>query len=755
MKKRALVFMCVVLAWLVNMAEGASSQVEKKEAAIMSRWAGDVDPGRVHAEYPRPQMERAEWLNLNGIWEMAFAQERGAPPFGRQLAGEILVPFPVESALSGVMQHADRLWYRRTFEVPEKWRGRRLLLHFGAVDWETRVWVNGRQVGEHRGGYDGFTFDITDYLRVTGQQEIVVGVWDPTSDGTQPRGKQVLEPKGIWYTPTTGIWQTVWLEPVPDTYIDKMMIVPDADRRAVEVEVETGGARADGLVVRVTAERDGSTADGSDGLPVRLNLGRAHDTLWTPDHPQLYDLTIELRDGDRVLDSVHSYFALRKIDVGPDESGVQRILLNGEPIFNIGTLDQGFWPDGLYTAPTDQALKYDVEMTKKLGFNTIRKHVKVEPDRWYYWCDRLGLLVWQDMPSGDAYAGSGVKEIDRTAESSRQFEVELKRMIDGLGNHPSIVMWVVFNEGWGQFETDRFTRLTRELDPTRLVNAASGWHDLGGGDVHDIHSYPGPAAPTKEERRAGVLGEFGGLGLGVDGHTWTEHTWGYRGTADSAELTRKYEQLMRGVWDLKDRDGLSAAIYTQITDVETECNGLLTYDREITKVDVQRVANANRGRLPRMHVVVDTAREQPVQWKYVREEPGEGWEQPDYDDAHWNTGMSGFGTGGTPGAVVGTTWSGAGIWLRREFVLKDKPRGDLRLFVHHDEDAEIYINGVLAAKLAGYTTSYEDVAISETALASLGKGRNTFAVHCRQTRGGQYIDVGLIRIEPWRGESRK
>jgi beta-galactosidase/beta-glucuronidase len=715
----------------------------------MTRWARDVNPGRPHPEYPRPQMVRERWLNLNGVWEFAFADKAEPAPTGKDLPEHILVPFPVESALSGVMKHAEHLWYRQLFSVPKDWDGQRVLLHFGAVDWEATVWVNGKEIGNHQGGYDAFSFDITDALKPngpTGKQELIVGVWDPTDKGTQPRGKQVIKPQGIWYTPTTGIWQTVWLEPVPRAGIERIKIVPDVENGNVLVTVQSREFRK-GMVVKLTALEDGkvvATAGGRAGPGVPLHLDRPK--LWSPEQPFLYDLRVELALGDMTLDVVESYFGMRKVSVGSDGKGVMRLLLNGKPYFQVGPLDQGFWPDGLYTAPTDEALRYDIEMTKKLGFNMARKHVKVEPARWYYWCDRLGLVVWQDMPSGDKSIGGKDPDLKRTPESARQYEIELKRMIDGLYNHPSVILWVVFNEGWGQFDTERITNWTKEYDPTRLVDCASGWTDRKVGDVHDIHVYPGPGAPPTEPKRAGVLGEFGGLGLGVDGHTWTNKTWGYRGTASSEDLTRKYENLLRRVWQLKDQSGLSAAVYTQITDVETEANGLLTYDRAVVKVDRERVAAVNRGdfsRVPERVTVVPTAKENWDTWRYTLEKPADAWSRSDFDDTAWKKGKGGFGTHGTPGAVVRTVWNTSDIWLRRTFDLPEKVPADLQLRLHHDEDAEIYLNGVLAAEVKNYTTDYEDVPIRREALAALKPGKNVMAIHCRQTTGGQYIDAGL------------
>jgi hypothetical protein len=713
----------------------------------MTRWSADVRADRVLPEYPRPQLRREAWLNLNGVWQLAFASAKEAPPFGKDLDRRILVPFPVESALSGVMKHTDRLWYRRLFQVAPEWRKQRVLLHFGAVDWEARVFVNGKSVGSHRGGYDPFTFDITDFL-TDGDQELVVGVWDPTDAGTQPRGKQVRAPGGIYYTPTTGIWQTVWLEPVPKSGIESLKIVPDVDGSAVRVTVTAPGA-GPGSKVQVTVPGGGSDATevGTVGKPIMVGIKEPN--LWTPDNPHLYDLRVTLTDGP-VTDKVESYFGLRKVEVGkPEGKGPPRILLNGKVLFQVGLLDQGFWPDGLYTAPTDEALKYDIEISKKLGFNFTRKHVKVEPQRWYYWCDRLGLLVWQDMPSGDRSIAPGKPDIVRSKESADQFELELGRMLDGLHNHPCIITWVVFNEGWGQYDTKRVVESVKRRDPTRVLDGVTGWNDRGVGDVHDIHVYPGPGAPPGDGKRAGVLGEFGGLGLGVDGHTWTNKTWGYQGTRSKGELTRRYERLMQDVWKLREERGLCAAVYTQLTDVETEANGLLTYDRAVLKVDLDRIAAVNRGdfsNMPKLAVLVADSREKGQTWRYTTEKPAEDWFRPEFKDEGWAKGEGGFGSKGTPGAVVRTEWKTGDIWIRREFELSKEPAGDLYLSLHHDEDAEVYINGVLAAKVSGYVADYIEVPLSPEARKALRVGRNSIAVHCHQTIGGQYIDVGLLAL---------
>jgi hypothetical protein len=760
----------LVFAALALSAAAASAQWKPAKGSLTTRWAKDVKPDKVHPEYPRPQMERKEWQNLNGLWSYSILpKDAPQPPFWD---GQILVPFPVESALSGVMKRVSetqRLWYRRTFTVPRKWDGQRLLLHFGAVDWETTVWINGREVGSHRGGYDAFSFDITEALKPGGEQEIAIAVWDPTDAGTQPRGKQIRNPHGIWYVPTSGIWQTVWLEPVHPSHIRKLRITPDVDASSVTVQanaISTGskpsfkvevleGRR---VVQQATLEQMISTRSLPPQLAPSLKLAVPRAKLWSPDSPHLYGLRVTLFEDGKKVDELESYFGMRKIAVTKDADGINRLFLNNQPLFQFGPLDQGFWPDGLYTAPTDEALRYDIEITKQLGFNMARKHVKVEPDRWYYWADKLGLLVWQDMPSGDKYISGTQPDITRTPESGRQYETELKAMVDGFYNHPSIVMWVPFNEGWGQWDTCRIVDLVKSWDPTRLVNNTSGWTDRGCGDVNDIHKYPGPGAPPLEEKRAGVLGEYGGLGLPVKGHTWQdEKNWGYRSFTNSASLTAAYLALNAKLHPLTGKAGLAAAVYTQTTDVEVEVNGLLTYDRAVIKMPLKEIAASNRRLYlpappaPMVTTLSAAANEGPAQWRYTTDTPSADWFKPGFDDAAWKPGRSGFGTRGTPGTVVRTDWNTPRIWLRRTFEL---PAGfsskgkDYQLVVHHDEDAEIYLNGELVTQLPGFESDYVTLALSPKAVAALRAGVNTLAVHCRQTTGGQYIDVGLTEVTP-------
>ncbi len=584
--------------WLLAGALTCQAAWEAAPGPLKTPWTSQVSPKNAHREYPRPQMVRSEWLNLNGLWDLVVVPKDAAKP--SSFDTQILVPFPIESALSGVNRRVsenDRIWYRRTFEVPRDWAGRRILLHFGAVDFEAAVWVNGRKVGDHRGGYDAFTFDISDALVGKGQNELVVAVWDPADAGTQPRGKQVKDPKGIWYTPTSGIWQTVWIEPVSAAHIKGLEITPDVDASQVRVRAITPATlgRFDvEVAVRDRSEKI-ATKVAPVGKEIELNIPKAK--LWSPENPHLYSLVVSLKLGSRTVDRVESYFGMRKIALGKDENGFTRILLNNKPYFQLGLLDQGFWPDGLYTAPTDSALKFDIQMTKRLGFNMARKHVKVEPQRWYYWCDKLGLLVWQDMPSGDKYiAGREGPDIERTQESAAQYEQELAAVIGELKNHPSIVMWVPFNEGWGQYDTARIADLVKRLDPERLVNSASGWVDRGAGDVHDMHKYPGPGSPEPEPRRAVVLGEFGGLGLPLPGHTWqAEKNWGYRSYTNAPALTAAYVDCLSKLFPLIKEKGLSAAVYTQTTDVEIEVNGVITYDRKVVKMDPSIVAPLNRG----------------------------------------------------------------------------------------------------------------------------------------------------------------
>jgi hypothetical protein len=742
----------------VSLSFGLLHAAEWQPAAgpLMTRWSKDVSPTNVHAEYPRPQMVRENWTNLNGLWDYAVKPDMEPQPV--EWSGQILVPFPIESALSGVMKRVgekERLWYHRTFKTPKLDNGRRLLLHFGAVDWHCDVRVNGKKVGEHTGGYDPFTFDITGAIdRDRSEQQLVVSVMDPSDANWQPRGKQVHEPKGIWYTPTTGIWQTVWMEEVPAAFIESLAIEPNVDDESVRITVRFGGQRQMAPVtVLVFGEGPRATA------PISLSGDNQTATtvtkipgakLWSPDSPFLYKLTV--KDGSPSGDQVTSYFAMRKVSLGKDTDGVNRLMLNNKPLFHWGPLDQGFWPDGLYTAPTDAAMKYDIEMTKKLGFNMIRKHVKVEPARWYYYCDQMGMLVWQDMPSGDQKAPwrptgeHDGTELTRSKESADNFRREWKNIMDALVHFPSIVVWVPFNEGWGQFDTVAITKWTMEHDPSRLVNCASGGNDFPVGHIHDIHRYPGPTMPPLESNRAAVLGEFGGLGLPLEGHTWQgKNNWGYRSYETKSALEDAYGQLIRRLRPLIGK-GLAAGVYTQTTDVEIEVNGLMTYDREVLKLDLEKTAALHKTLFqpaPKETTLVPTARETAQTWHYTTDKPADGWQEPAFNDSMWKEGPGGFGEPTTPGSKVRTKWKTPDIWLRRTIDVPSSMTGNLALNIHHDEDAEVYLNGVQVFSVKGFITDYALVPLDEKGTAALKPGKNVIAVHCHENRGGQYIDVGL------------
>ncbi|NMC04705.1 MAG: glycoside hydrolase family 2, partial [Candidatus Lokiarchaeota archaeon] len=459
--------------------------------------------------------------------------------------------------------------------------------------------------------------------------------------------------------------------------------------------------------------------------------------LWSPADPFLYNLTIAMNNGSEMVDSVESYFGMRNISrvlVGSQ----YKLFLNGQFSFQFGPLDQGFWPDGIYTAPTDEALRWDIEQTKDFGFNMTRKHVKVEPDRWYYWCDKMGLLVWQDMPSGD----------NGDAEARANFEHELQRMIECRRNHPSIVTWIVFNEGWGQHDTIRLTQLVKQLDPSRLVSCASGWNDFEVGDVRDSHSYPSPSCPPSTTRIM-VNGEFGGIGWRIDGHYWTAASWGYVSVASQAAFMSLYTGYAAQVKDLAESEGLSAAVYTQLTDVEMEVNGLITYDRRVIKPDMVQIRGANQFSITPVsyRAVVNSSQLAGQSWNFTTATPGAGWYGLSFDDAGWSTSSGGFGTAFTPGSAVRTTWDSSDIWLRKHFnpgLLNSTQVSNLVFRLHHDEDVQVYMNGVLAYSATGYTTTYMNVNMNQAGKdAIIAGGDNVIAVHCHQTGGGQYIDVGI------------
>ena len=560
---------------------------------IKTQWANKINTSAVLPEYPRPIMERNEWKNLNGLWEYAITDLGGNVP--AHFDGQILVPFAVESSLSGVGQRVGakkELWYSRSFEVPVAWKNKNVLLHFGAVDWKADIWVNDVKVGSHTGGFTPFSFDITAALSGKGNNRLVVKVWDPTDKGTQPRGKQVSQPRGIWYTPVSGIWQTVWLEPVADHYITNVRTTPDIDTNGVKVKVETDNDRvSDKFEVKVFDEGQLVAMGTSiNGLPVEISMP-VDVKLWSPDSPFLYQMEVSLFSEGKRIDCIKSYMAMRKFSTKRDEKGIVRLQLNNKDLFQFGPLDQGWWPDGLYTAPTDEALRYDIKKTKDFGFNMIRKHIKVEPARWYTYCDQMGIIVWQDMPSGDKnpewqnrkyFEGT---ELTRSPESEANYRKEWKEIIDCLYSYPCIGTWVPFNEAWGQFKTREIAEWTKQYDPTRLVNPASGGNHYTCGDMLDLHNYPGPKMYLYDAQRATVLGEYGGIGLVLKDHLWEpDRNWGYVQFNTSAEATAEYLRYAKMLKEMIGQ-GFSAAVYTQTTDVEVEVNGLITYDRKVIKLD--------------------------------------------------------------------------------------------------------------------------------------------------------------------------
>ncbi|MEA1887482.1 MAG: glycoside hydrolase family 2 TIM barrel-domain containing protein [Bacteroidota bacterium] len=595
MIKERIVIFCVLILALSSCGQEEPSNWKIADNPLVTEWADDVDPEKPWPEYPRPMMMRETWSNLNGLWKYAITPKDQEPG---EWEGEILVPYPLESALSGVRKRINEnqcLWYKTEFKVPSSWRNKRILLNFEAVDWEAIIWIDNNKAGEHRGGYDPFSIDITDYVRAGKKHELKISVWDPTDKGTQAHGKQVSKPHGIWYTPSSGIWQTVWMEPVDDIYLRSFRTISNISDGTISIQPDIVNLQ-EGVSTNVKVLKDNTILQEKKTSMDNEIIIRLEDyMLWSPEKPELYDIEIELVYNEKTRDKVKTYTGFRKISTGKAEDGFTRILLNDNFIFQNGPLDQGFWPDGLYTPPGDEAMRYDLEMIKDMGFNMLRKHVKVENRRFYYWCDKMGLLVWQDMPNANKHIGSDEEKIERPEEADRQFEQELSRLITTKYNHPSIIIWVPFNEGWGQYETGKITQLIKEIDPTRLVNSASGWSDMGTGDILDIHHYPEPRCPEAEENRAIVLGEFGGLGLPVTDHTWEQKNWGYENMEDSSSLLQKYKDFYKTVYSMAEEKGLSASVYTQITDVETETNGLVTYDRKVDKMGAENLYGINKG----------------------------------------------------------------------------------------------------------------------------------------------------------------
>lgn len=764
MKQRRIIFMAV--AALITLAAHAQAW-QRLSAPVMTPWGEQIDPEQVWQEYPRPQLVRSEWMNLNGVWDyfrrtnrIALTAERSESNFRQR----ILVPFGVESALSGIM-HTDlgttagsTLMYRRKFTLPESFRGRHVLLHFGAVDWRCAVFVNKRKVGQHDGGSDPFSFDITDYLTDEAEQELQVAVYDPSSRGGQPRGKQTTNPGGIFYTSCSGIWQTVWLEPVSAAHVERYELVPDVANGAITVKVLATDATCKATLTVLDGETPVASAEGvAVGEDCTITVPDAK--LWSPDSPYLYNLDITLHDASgQPCDQARGYFGLRSLSMGMID-GHPGFLLNGKPLFLFGPLDQGWWPDGLLTPPSYEAMIYDLQTIKRLGMNMVRKHIKVEPDLWYEWCDRNGLIVWQDMPNGSEGGSLGSKD-----ELQHIFYDESARIVNALKQHPSICVWIPYNEGWGQDAVSGSGHTMRgylvvrnaDADTGRLMNAASGWTDFEIGDITDAHSYPTPNGMANERNdRVNVCGEYGGITYLIDGHLWAGSQQVYTSVDNSDDYTERFNQYTMALQTLQKSKGLWGGVYTQITDVEQEVNGILTYDRKVLKVSDEQLASIRANIEQTIHqrltdavsVVKAGDNALNVSWRYTTEEPAAGWEQPGFDDSAWKRGNAGFGDISQPDARVRTKWSTPEIWIRRTFQFSGVTPDNLQalsLRMFYDEDSEVYINGVLATTVKGYNTTYQLLNISEAARAALKlDGDNVIAIHTLQTGGGQYIDAGF------------
>ena len=761
--KRIVLSIAIIAVSLACQAQ----QWQRLSAPVMTPWGEAINPEAVWQEYPRPQMVRPDWINLNGVWQyfrrdnsVRLTVENAVSRFNKR----ILVPFGVESALSGIM-HTDlgttansTLMYRRTFTLTDAFKDKRVLLHFGAVDWRCVVFVNRTKVGQHDGGNDPFTFDITDYLTGDGEQELQVAVYDPSSRGGQPRGKQTTSPGSIWYTSCSGIWQTVWLEAVNASYIERYEVVPDAESGTVKVRVLANDPTCKfSLIARDGEEIVATTDKVRVGEEVTMTI--PDPKLWSPDSPFLYNLDIVLSgDNCQECDRVRGYFGLRTLSRAII-NGHPGFLLNGQPLFMYGPLDQGWWPDGLLTPPSYEAMIYDLQTIKSLGMNMVRKHIKVEPDLWYEWCDRNGLIVWQDMPNGSESGSLGTK-----AELQHIFYEESERIVTALKQHPSICVWIPYNESWGQDvdagagHTMRGYLVVRNADADygRLMNAASGWHDFQIGDITDAHSYPSPNGTSNPgNNRVNVCGEFGGITYLIEGHLWAGSQQVYTSVDNSDDYTERFNQYTEALQSLQYEKGLWAGVYTQITDVEQEVNGILTYDRKVLKVNEQQLASIRANVEKTIHQRMDGAKSvvsagdnsTSIYWRYTTDEPAEDWNQPGFDDSSWKRGAAGFGDISQPAARVRTKWSTPEIWIRRTFQLTGITAdqiNDLCLRLFYDEDSEVYINGVLAMSITGYNTTYQLFGISEAARRTLNlEGDNVIAIHTKQTGGGQYIDAGF------------
>jgi len=740
----------LLLPLLLVFAVIAKGQTWKPaKVSLTTKWCQTVTPQNAWTAYPRPQLQRTAWMNLNGMWDYAVLPKGQSAPAA--FDGQILIPYCIESSLSGVgkpLLPTQELWYNKKFSVPANWAGKDIVLHFDAVDWETKLWVNGKKVGEHKGGSDPFSFNITPYLNKNGTQQIVLSVFDPTDTDLQPRGKQVLDPKGIWYTAVSGIWQTVWLEPINKTSILQFNPTPDIDNNKINISTAASGLTGNEQLHLIIKNEGKVIKDTITAFSNNVALTIPSAKLWSPYHPDLYNIDVELRDKNKVLDKFSSYFAMRKISLGTDKYGYTRIMLNNEPVFQYGTLDQGWWPESLLTPPSPEAMLFDMVKLKDMGFNMLRKHIKVEPSRYYHEADSIGLLIWQDMPSG--FAGPGPSHVAadakedwvRPAESAKQFEAEWKAIIDHLRFFPSIVMWVPLNEGWGQYDTKRLASWTKSYDPSRLVDAPSGWADRGAGDVNDAHQYPGPGmeAPLANKGRAVVLGEFGGLGLVIKDHIWdpNKRNWGYKTFMEKPALISKYTQLMFNMQLMVPR-GLSAAIYTQTTDVEGEVNGLMTYDREVIKIPESTLRDLHapfyKEPAGKITFINKGSEIEANKFKIFKGKVSNDWQNI--------SASTNFDDNSKPVALK----KGDSIYSYEDFNITNMPDG-LGMKLLGFGDVKIYLNGKLVWQEDKIITKrhYDDINLSDK-IKYLIPGTNRIAIECTNATQDMNFDFALYRLD--------
>ncbi|WP_413431989.1 glycoside hydrolase family 2 protein [Crateriforma spongiae] len=748
---------------------------EPDQFDLMTRWGRNVTADNAWREYPRPGMKRDRWESLNGLWDFHLGGDSqrwtggrienatqdpladGIPDLPSAFDKKILVPFSPETQLSGINrsvrpQHV--MFYRRSIRIPDDWRNDRILVHFEAVDWHAIVLCNGTKVADHPGGYVPFSCDITDALNDSDQQQIVVIAWDPTNMGDQTIGKQALPEsrKGFRYNPNSGIWQSVWMEPVPKSAsIAQLKITPVAHQNAIEVRVDTDHPAND-MTVRLIAGDAAHVVDGRPGQAIRIDLDDQFQ-LWSPDDPNLHDLSIQLRRDDRVIDSVESYFALRTIDTQVDGDGIQRIHLNGQPIFQFGPLDQGYWPESAMTPPSEDAVRYDLQYLKDIGCNMVRVHIKVHPRAWYYEADRKGLLVWQDFVCTRKF------DSKITAESGQQWEQEQVEMVRHLYNHPSIIQWVVFNEGWGQYDTERLTRWTEGLDPSRLVTCASGWTDHPVGDLYDNHDYSfniSPAHGWNFDDRATLCGECGGFNVLIDGHRWhADQTLrpvvnpagekGREGYANPESWKQRYQTWLTNLRLMKPH-GLNAAVYTQISDVEHECNGWLTYDREISKIAADDLRRMHRQLYQPIHSdpLIDLSSKTWTDWSG---KPTPRWRTANVDVSQGKV----FSVRRDDSLRPQRTADKGPVRIRGEFDLSTQPE---RLAMHTVGTGrwELSINGktmmnITNSDRAGYVP-YSTVLLPPNAVDALVDGTNVIALKVSRFKEdeGNLVDFALLSV---------